>query len=94
MIQNLCLSPHLYILYFNSIDPPISLTTPAMSTETKPSETYEAGCHCGNITFSVTLSPPLTEYKVLRCNCSICRRAGYLLTCAANLHCARARTAL
>ncbi|OLN92232.1 hypothetical protein CCHL11_01454 [Colletotrichum chlorophyti] len=46
----------------------------------KPSKTYDASCHCGNIRFSLTLSPPLEEgYKVLMCNCSICRRSGYLL---------------
>ncbi|KAK1772467.1 Mss4-like protein [Phialemonium atrogriseum] len=45
----------------------------------KESGTYEAGCHCGYIKFSVTLSPPLPEYKVLDCNCSMCRKAGYLL---------------
>lgn len=45
------------------------------------SGTYEAGCHCGYIKFSVTLSPPLPEYKVLDCNCSMCRKAGYLLIC-------------
>lgn len=54
-----------------------------MSTEAAPSEkprkTYSAGCHCGWIKFSVTLSPPLPEYKVLECNCSACRRFGYLL---------------
>ncbi|KAH7015490.1 Mss4-like protein [Ilyonectria destructans] len=49
------------------------------TTETKPSQTYEAGCHCGFISLSVTLSPPFPEHVVLQCNCSICRRAGYLL---------------
>ncbi|KAI1411148.1 hypothetical protein F5Y13DRAFT_63391 [Hypoxylon sp. FL1857] len=43
------------------------------------SGTYEAGCHCGYIKFSVTLSPPLPEYKVLNCNCSSCSHFGYLL---------------
>ncbi|KAM5348641.1 hypothetical protein ACJ41O_008465 [Fusarium nematophilum] len=47
--------------------------------ETKPSETYEAGCHCGFISLSVTLSPPFPEHTVTHCNCSICRRGGYLL---------------
>ncbi|KAH7149834.1 Mss4-like protein [Dactylonectria estremocensis] len=47
--------------------------------ESKPSQTYEAGCHCGFISLSVTLSPPFPELKVTHCNCSICRRAGYLL---------------
>ncbi|KAK6203948.1 hypothetical protein LQW54_008641 [Pestalotiopsis sp. IQ-011] len=51
----------------------------------KPSQTYECGCHCGYIKFSMTLSPPLltgspeTSYKVLECNCSACARFGYLL---------------
>lgn len=58
-----------------------------MSTSEKPQEekkdsgTYEAGCHCGYIKFSVTLSPPLPEYKVLDCNCSACTHLGYLLVC-------------
>ncbi|KAK7748005.1 hypothetical protein SLS53_001257 [Cytospora paraplurivora] len=54
-----------------------------MSTETtpasKPSQVYEAGCHCGYIKFNVTLSPPLPETKPINCNCSACRRFGYLL---------------
>lgn len=49
--------------------------------EAPASSTTEAGCHCGYIKFSVTLSPPLPEYKVLECNCSICRKSGYLLVC-------------
>lgn len=51
------------------------------ATNAQPSGTYEAGCHCGYIKFSVTLSPPLPEYKVLDCNCSMCRMGGYLLVC-------------
>jgi hypothetical protein len=47
----------------------------------KPSSTHEAGCHCGYIKFAVTLSPPLPEQMVLRCSCSMCRRAGYWLVC-------------
>ncbi|ROW06465.1 hypothetical protein VMCG_04387 [Cytospora schulzeri] len=55
-----------------------------MTTETapeppKPSQAYEAGCHCGYVKFSVTLSPPLPEYKPVNCDCSACRRFGYLL---------------
>ncbi|KAI0832985.1 Mss4-like protein [Hypoxylon sp. FL0890] len=45
----------------------------------KKSGTYEGGCHCGYIKFSVTLSPPLPEHKVLNCNCSSCSHFGYLL---------------
>lgn len=53
----------------------------ATEAEPKPSQTYEAGCHCGYVRFSVTLSPPLPEYKPLNCDCSACRRFGYLLVC-------------
>jgi hypothetical protein len=61
-----------------------------MSADTAPqkkeekvnsSATYEAGCHCGYIKFSVTLTPALPETKVLNCNCSACTRFGYLLVC-------------
>lgn len=49
--------------------------------ETKRYGEYDGGCHCGHISFSFKLSPPLDEYTVLNCNCSICRRMGYLLIC-------------
>ncbi|KAI1269618.1 glutathione-dependent formaldehyde-activating enzyme [Xylariaceae sp. FL1019] len=45
----------------------------------KTAGTYEGGCHCGYIKFTVTLSPSLEEYKVMNCNCSACSRFGYLL---------------
>ncbi|KAH9907886.1 Mss4-like protein [Xylariomycetidae sp. FL2044] len=54
----------------------------ASTTEESPAKksgTYEAGCHCGYVKLSLTLSPPLPEYKVLNCSCSACRRFGYLL---------------
>lgn len=57
---------------------------PEMSEEEKAkleSATYECGCHCGYIKYAVTLTPPLPEYEVLHCNCSMCRSAGYLLVC-------------
>lgn len=60
-------------------------TTEAAAPESKPSQTYEAGCHCGYVRFSVTLSPPLPEYKPLECNCSACRRFGYLLVCKSDM---------
>ncbi|KAF2708298.1 hypothetical protein K504DRAFT_381442 [Pleomassaria siparia CBS 279.74] len=53
--------------------PPLTEFDPANS------QTYEAICHCGAMQYSVTLSPPLTEQKVVSCNCSICARNGYLL---------------
>ncbi len=50
--------------------------------EQKPgSAGYEGGCHCGYIKFRATLSPPLPEYEVLWCNCSVCSKLGYLLVC-------------
>ncbi|KAF1943104.1 hypothetical protein EJ02DRAFT_330204, partial [Clathrospora elynae] len=36
-------------------------------------------CHCDIVQDSVTLSPPLPQWKVVSCNCSICTRNGYLL---------------
>lgn len=54
-------------------------TTEESGDSKAASATYEAGCHCGYIRFAVTLSPPLPEHRVMSCNCSICRRAGYLL---------------
>ncbi|CAK7271488.1 hypothetical protein SEPCBS119000_004633 [Sporothrix epigloea] len=52
-----------------------------------PEATYKGGCHCGAISFDVTLSPPLEPvsgssvpaHTVVECSCSICRRLGYLL---------------
>ena len=39
-------------------------------------KTYTGSCHCGNVRYQVS-----TDLKpVLQCNCSICSRAGYLLT--------------
>jgi hypothetical protein len=36
--------------------------------------TYEGSCHCGAVRFSVDGSMD----RVVECNCSICRRKGYL----------------
>ncbi|CAK7217041.1 hypothetical protein SBRCBS47491_003027 [Sporothrix bragantina] len=52
-----------------------------------PEATYRGGCHCGAISFDVTLSPPLEPlpgssdpaHEVVDCSCSVCRRLGYLL---------------
>jgi hypothetical protein len=49
------------------------------SFDPKNCETYEASCHCGTVQYDVTLSPPLAQWKVVSCNCSICSRNGYLL---------------
>lgn len=39
------------------------------------SATYTGGCHCGRVRYRVTGPDELT---VSQCNCSICRRSGYL----------------
>lgn len=59
-------------------------TTIPSGETTKNEQTYPCSCHCGSITFTVTLSPPLTEQTVMECNCSICRRVGYLLVCTSH----------
>jgi hypothetical protein len=40
-----------------------------------PDVTHRGGCHCGAVRFEV-LAPARIE--VADCNCSICRKAGYL----------------
>ncbi|ATZ46360.1 hypothetical protein BCIN_01g09710 [Botrytis cinerea B05.10] len=41
--------------------------------------THEGGCHCGAVTFTVTLKWPFPKYTVNSCTCSICTHNGYLL---------------
>ena len=36
--------------------------------------TYEGGCHCGGVRFQVRVE----RYVALDCNCSICRKKGFL----------------
>lgn len=38
------------------------------------SERYEGSCHCGAVRFRVTVE----VHEVLDCNCSICRKKGFL----------------
>lgn len=35
---------------------------------------YEGGCHCGAVRFQVKI----TTFEVIDCNCSICRKKGFL----------------
>ena len=37
--------------------------------------TCSGGCHCGRVKFEIEVPDEVT---VLRCNCSICRKSGYL----------------
>ena len=41
-------------------------------------QTYRGSCHCGDNRYSVELD----LQEAARCNCSICRRAGWLLAFA------------
>ncbi|KAJ4343199.1 hypothetical protein N0V87_000421 [Didymella glomerata] len=51
-----------------------------MSDTKSPSQTYKASCHCGAFAYDVTTTPLHQEgTEVVRCNCSICTRNGYLL---------------
>lgn len=38
---------------------------------------YSGSCHCGAVTFTVAAEPP---QGAMSCNCSHCRRKGFLLT--------------
>lgn len=42
-------------------------------------KTYEGGCHCGAVRWSVRMAPP---EKAFTGNCSICKRTGWLLAFA------------
>jgi hypothetical protein len=55
-------------------------TKPSLpSFDSNNDQKYAASCHCGTVQYDVLLSPPLPEWKVVSCNCSICSRHGYLL---------------
>ncbi|MDF5712482.1 MAG: GFA family protein [Rhizonema sp. NSF051] len=45
-----------------------------MMTNTNKSVTYEGGCHCGAVRFRVEVD----QHKADDCNCSICRKKGFL----------------
>ena len=81
-------SQHHYLPRLCTTNNHIIATMSNEAERTKPSlpafdanncQTYPASCHCGNVQYSVVLSPPLPEWKVVSCNCSICSRNGYLL---------------
>jgi hypothetical protein len=42
--------------------------------EVNHSITYEGGCHCGAVRFQVIVQ----HHEAIDCNCSICRKKGYL----------------
>ena len=53
--------------------------TMADSTSAPATTTYRCSCHCGAFAYRIT-HKPLTDAacEVLKCNCSICVRNGYL----------------
>ncbi|KAJ5227083.1 uncharacterized protein N7469_007089 [Penicillium citrinum] len=48
-------------------------------TPTSESSSHTGQCHCGGVRFKFTISPPLHQYPVNSCNCTICTKNGYLL---------------
>jgi hypothetical protein len=43
-------------------------------TNIQSSAMYEGGCHCGAVRFRVAI----TSFEAIDCNCSICRKKGFL----------------
>lgn len=43
-------------------------------TKTYRKQIYKGGCHCGKVRFHVIIN----EFKAIKCNCSICRKKGFL----------------
>ncbi|TID15984.1 glutathione-dependent formaldehyde-activating protein [Venturia nashicola] len=39
---------------------------------------YSANCHCGQVKLIFTLAEPIQESEIIRCNCSICTKSGYI----------------
>jgi len=58
----------------------MSASSPTSPTGSKPKAgTYDGSCHCGKVTFTMKMSPPVEDGKVTSCNCSICSANGYLM---------------
>lgn len=32
---------------------------------------YDGSCHCGQVKFSMKISPPISEQTVIQCNCTV-----------------------
>jgi hypothetical protein len=60
--------------------PPLNLTHITHVEETSPQDrtTHIGSCHCGAITYTVTLKHPFPKYPVNACSCSACAHHGYL----------------
>ena len=55
--------------------PPLALRRDTMTAMGEDLLTHKGGCHCGAVQFEVEAPGALTA---LDCNCSICRKSGYL----------------
>ncbi|KAG8167454.1 hypothetical protein KVR01_003143 [Diaporthe batatas] len=55
------------------------MTGPPFPPPTGEYSNHKANCHCGAVRFTFSISPPLDNYPVVECNCSVCQRNGYLL---------------
>ncbi|ESZ98907.1 hypothetical protein SBOR_0765 [Sclerotinia borealis F-4128] len=55
------------------------IITRVEETSAEERTTHEGSCHCGVITFTVTLKWPFPKYTVNQCTCSVCTQHGYLL---------------
>ncbi|KAF8451744.1 hypothetical protein BDZ91DRAFT_750239 [Kalaharituber pfeilii] len=58
-----------------------SIPSNEMSSESAPMQkkTYKGSCHCGLLTYSVSLPEDPTTWDLTKCNCSICLKG--------NIHC-------
>lgn len=55
----------------------IETKIPARLLPSDPKETpFQGGCHCGAVVWEIDVDP--RQGKVLDCNCSICRKKGFL----------------
>lgn len=45
-----------------------------MNPQQKELVTYEGGCHCGAVRFQIEVD----QHKAYDCNCSICKKKGFL----------------
>ncbi len=43
-------------------------------------DTYDGGCHCGNIRVAYRTSRPVSEWAVRACQCTFCRKHGIRAT--------------
>lgn len=51
---------------------------PLRSRVNMSTHSYKANCHCGQVKLTFTLPEPIQDSEVIRCNCSICTKSGYI----------------